>query len=185
MFTPLNDAVASWCPAMWIGRKVTALMWPRPWPLTWPHLCAWRASQPSSPGLHWAGRAAASQGPAVWFSELSFPGTVWPRGWIGSWGPCPENAGWTGRRCSWTWIDGPSSGRRELLCGWKQQRLVWNRLGAPPQSSVEATLNWRSDCTDSRRVNWTVAKWRFKPSVWGWGDGWNQLSWALVIYSGP
>lgn len=63
---------------------------------------------------------------------------------------------------------------------WKQQRLVWNRLGAPPQSSVEATLNWRSDCTDSRRVNSTVAKWCFKPSAWGWGDGWNRLSWALA-----
>lgn len=51
---------------------------------------------------------------------------------------------------------------------------------APPQSSAETTLNWRFDCADSRWVNWTVAKWHFKPSVCGGGDGWNQLSWAVA-----
>ena len=78
MFNPCNDAITSQCSAMWIGRKVTALMWLYPWPLTKPQFCIWRISRPSSPRLSWSGHAAASQCPAAWFSELSFPGTVWP-----------------------------------------------------------------------------------------------------------
>lgn len=66
---------------------------------------------------------------------------------------------------------------------WVKAARDWSEIGwqgSRLKSVLKPLWSWCFECIDSRWENWTVAKWHFKPSVWGWGDGWNQLSWALA-----
>lgn len=146
---------------MWIGGKVTALMWLYPWPLTKPHFHAWHSSHPSSPKLSWSGHAAASRCPAIWFSELSFPGTVWP--WLRVNQALLGTTSWEFRvkreevllNMDWWSIlrqNGVTScvkaARHESEIGWQ---------GSCLKSALKPLWSWQFDCTDSLWVNWSVA----------------------------
>ena len=146
---------------MWIGGKVTALMWLYPWPLTKPHFHAWHSSHLSSPRLSWSGHAAASQCPAVWFSELSFPGRVWP--WPRVNQALLGTTSWEFRvereevllNTDW-WSTLRQNGVTLCVKAARDESEI-GRQGFCRKSALKPLWSWQFDRTDSLWVNWSVA----------------------------